>query len=164
MQIKVESPHINIRPDLLDSGYNAGAVLFDPIELTALTRPKYTCAILRQLGIFWNIADAPNITIYIFAAKPEGWGAAGATPAPTFDTRAALVGEWSVDGRAPYSTMPGDDGDAYAYALATGLLAVLSVTNQRGWITATIDEAYTGDLTDALQLTLNVDKNSRGTP
>lgn len=151
---------VEITPKLLDSGYEAGQVLFTPIKLTSVTYPNHSSAILRQLGIFWDIESAPNITLYLFATEPEGWGEAGDTPAPTFETRAALVGEWTVNSQAPYSTMPGANSSNNSYALVTGLLAILAATNGEAYLTATIDEAHTDALRGKLKITLNINKKA----
>ena len=158
MATKLTNAATKITPTLLANGYTAGQVLFAPEELTLLTLRGSRASALRQLGIFWDVADAPKITLYFFAKEPEGWGDAGDTPAPTFETRASLIGTWSVNDAAPYVTMPGDNSADNSYTLVSGLLAVFASKDQRGWVTATIDEAYADDLAGKLKLTLNVDK------
>lgn len=158
MQIKVETPHVEITPTLLNTAYEAGDILFTPIKLVSVTRSNYSSALLRQVGIFWDIANAPNITLYLFAKDPENWGNAGDAPAPTLDERATLVGEWSVNAQAPYSMMPGANSTDNSYALTTGLLAALHAPGGKVYLTATIDAAHSGGLEDKLKITLNIDK------
>ena len=55
--------------------------------------------------------------------------------------------------------MPGDNNVANFYALVSGLLVVFGSKDQRGWITATIDEAYSDDLAGKLKIVLSVDKH-----
>lgn len=159
MATKLANALTEITPTLQTGSYTAGQVLFAPEELTLLTFTGGRASALRQLGILWDVADAPKITLYFFAKEPEGWGNAGDTPAPTFETRASLIGTWSVTDDAPYGTMPGDNSAANSYALVSGLLAVFGSKNQRGWVTAVINEDHSGNLAGKLKLTLNVDKN-----
>lgn len=69
------------------------------------------------------------------------------------------IGTWSVNDAAPYDTMPGDNNVANFYALVSGLLVVFGSKDQRGWVTATIDEAYSDDLAGKLKIVLSVDKH-----
>ena len=155
---KVNNTLVEISPNLSASNYAAGDVLFDLEELTALTFRAGSASLLRQLGIFWDINNAPALTLYFFSRKPSqaGYGVANTVPAFNFDDRAALTGILPISTAADtlsYATL-----HSKQHVLATGNLAFFSGDNKSGWMGAIIDEAYTGDLSDKLKITLNIEK------
>ena len=157
MSTKISNSLVEISP-ALTSNYASGDVLFDLEELTLLTYRPGQSSILRQLGVFWDIDAAPNITLYFFSEKPApaSYGAKGTTPAFSFGDRAKLIGALPISDAAntpSYTTL-----HSKSYLLATGMLAVFSSADKIGWMGATIDEAHTGDLAGKLKITLNIEK------
>ena len=146
----------------LSSGYDAGDILFTPDKIHNLNKLGFYPSKIQEIGIFWDVGDAPEIDLFIFNANPESWGMTGNQPAPTLEDRAKLIGEWSVDGASDqgYGTMLGDDGNNKNYALVSGgLLCVLNSADREGYLTATTRTAYSGDLTDKLTLTFILELN-----
>ena len=86
MPTKLAGNPVEFEPILLATGYTAGQSLFTPEELSVTTQQ----ATLVQLGIFWDVASAPEMTIYFFNRKPDGFGDAGDTVSLTFDERSSL--------------------------------------------------------------------------
>lgn len=149
-------------PQLVSGGYSAGDVLFTPDKIDYFNKQGQYPAKIQQIGIFWDVDDAPEINLFLFNANPETFGDAGEQPRPTLADRAKLVGEWNVDGSMDqgYGTMLGDDGNDKNYVLiAGGLLCVLNSDDQVGYLTATSKTAYSGDLTDKLTLTFILEFN-----
>ena len=141
-------------PTLSSGSYTAGQSLFTPEELTVTTQTSR----LVQLGIFWDIDNAPEITVYFFNEKPDGFGDAGDTLALTFEERASLVGVWNIDSsnNQGYQTLLGDNGDDNSYALLTGEVANLTNKDQTLYMAAIIKSDTTADLSDKLSFTLLV--------
>ena len=162
MSTKLSGFPIEITPTLLTTGYTSGQVLFSPEEITSLNRSPDQASALLQLGIFWDMADAPEISLYFFHEEPAGWGDAGDTPAPTFDERSTLIGRWDIDSanNQGYETMPGSNSVDNSYALATGYIAFFSSDDKSGYLTATINSDTTDDLSDKLKITLMAKKNT----
>ena len=157
--MKLDKGRNGFAPTLLSTGYTNGQVLFVSEPLQLLTRGNTRKSVLEQLGVMWDIASAPPITLYFFSKEPTGFGAAGTAPAPTFEERASLIGEVSIES-ADYDTLRGDNTLENAYALYTGPLAVFAAEDdgKEGWLVATIDDAYSATLVDKLRITLTIDK------
>ena len=146
-----------INPTLSATGYTAGQVLFAPIKLEAMTLGNNRLAVLEQVGVFWDVAAAPSITLYFFAKAPTGFGNPGTTPTPAFDIRAALIGEIKIDNSTDYGTLHSTN-----HVLLTGQWAVLGadgIDSDEGWLVGVIDSAYSASLVDKLKITLTVDKH-----
>lgn len=159
--MKLNKGRNEFAPTLLSSGYTSGQVLFASESLTLLTRGNTRRSVLEQLGVVWDIASAPPITLYFFSKEPTGFGAAGTAPAPTFEERASLIGEISIES-TDYETLPGANTLENDYALYTGPLAVFAAEDdgKEGWLVATIDDAYSATLVDKLRITLTIDKTN----
>jgi len=156
--MKVNNALVEITPNLSASNYAAGDVLFDLVELSALTFRAGSASRLRQLGVFWDINDAPEMTLYFFSKKPSqvGYGAANTVPSFNFDDRAALMGMFPISSAADtlsYATL-----HSKQHLIATGNLAIFGGETKSGWMGAIIDEASTVDLSNKLKITLNIEK------
>lgn len=161
MPIEFSGFPIEFTPTLLSSGYTSGDVLFTPEKITNLNYRGSIPAVLRQLGIFWDIANAPEMSLYLFHSEPEGWGKAGDVPAPTLDARASLLGEWDVSDAAGqgYATMMGSNGLLNSYTIVTSpIISALNSDNQEGWLTALINEDTSVNLSDQLKITFITEK------
>lgn len=148
----------------LQSSYSAGDILFTPVSVYNMTKGSGRLALIQQIGIFWDVADAPEITLFFFSEEPETWGDVGEQPAPSFDDRAKLIGEWDVDGSMDqgYGTLLGDNSLSNSYSLVSGnLLSVfrLPLDERHGYLTATIKTATNVDLRDKLKLTFILEAN-----
>ena len=157
--MKLNKGRNEFAPTLLSSGYTSGQVLFEPEPLQLLTRGNSRTSVLEQIGIIWDIASAPPITLYFFSKEPTGFGGAGTAPAPTFAERASLIGEISIES-TDYDTLPGANTLDNDYVLYTVPLAVFAAEDdsKEGWLVATIDDAYSTTLVDKLRITLTIDK------
>lgn len=156
MELKLKATPTIFKPTLLSTGYAAGQVLFDAEEITALNRHGEIYSTLVQLGVFWNIASAPEITLYFFRDNPAGFGSAGSTPAPTFDERASLTGVWEIsqdDGQG-YETLAGSNSADNSYALFSGDLAHFASDDSTGYMTAICKDTVSTDLEGTLAITL----------
>ena len=160
MAIKIESTPTIFKPTLDATGYAAGDTLFNVEVINALNKHGNIISTLVQLGIFWDIADAPEIILYFFHSNDGNWGDVGDLPAPTFDQRTDLIGVWEVDedSQQGYETMKGDNGLDNSYALYTGDLAHFIAKDSVGYIVGVCKTAITTDLTDKLAITLLVRK------
>ena len=162
MSINFSDYPLVFEPELLATGYTAGSVLFTPVRIQNLNLIGLRPSTLRQLGIFWDMASAPEIELYFFNSELESWGEAGEAPAPSFADRAKLIGELKVSSSDSqgYQTMLGDNSESNSHLLFTGgVLGVFNSIDTTGYITALIKTDYTGDLEDKLKLTFIVRKN-----
>ena len=162
MPISFSGFPIVYKPTLLDTGYAAGDVLFDPVKIDNFNLIGARPSQLWQLGIFWDMASAPEITLYFFNADPESFGAAGEQPAPTFDDRLKLVAEYDIDSTVNqgYDTLLGDNGAENSYALVIGnAIGVFNSSDKTGYVSAVVKTAVTAGLSDKLGLTFIVKKS-----
>ena len=158
MSTKVGGFPIEITPTLSDLGYTSGDTLFTPEELTTINRLKNTYSKVTQIGVFWDIPDAPPITLYFFHRNPEGFGDASDVPSLTFEQRIAMIGEYDVE-TDNYDVLPGDNSEENSYCLIAGdRIATLNSENGVGYLVATIDDDYADALADKLTITLSVEK------
>ena len=154
MPTKLAGNPVEFEPILLATGYTAGQSLFTPEELSVTTQQ----ATLVQLGIFWDVASAPEMTIYFFNRKPDGFGDAGDTVSLTFDERSSLIGVWNIDSTSGqgYSTLLGDNGENNSYDILTGALAHFDNDDKTLYMAAIIKSTTTVDLSDKLKFTMLV--------
>ena len=154
MPTKLAGTPAIFEPTLLATGYTAGQSLFTPEQLSVTTQQ----ATLVQLGIFWDIASAPEMTIYFFNSKPVGFGDAGDTVSLTFDERASLIGVWNIDSTVGqgYSTLLGDNSDENSYDILTGDLAHFDNEDNTLYMAVIIKSTTTVDLSDKLRFTMLV--------
>lgn len=161
MAIEFSGFPIVFTPTLLPSGYANGDVLFAPEKIASLNHKGNISSHLMQLGIFWDIADAPEISLLFFHKEPESIAAPGNPPALSFDDRIALIGQWDVSesDNQEYSVMSSSGGSDTSYMLVTSpLLSVLNSMDQEGWLVGVLREAPSVDLSDKLKITFIVDK------
>ena len=148
-------------PELLTGGYAAGDILFTPEKVYNINQVGNQISVIRQIGIFWDMASAPEIDLYLFNNNPETWGVAGDPPAPSFADRSKLIAEWNVDSSSDqgYDRMLGANGADNSYSLVSGPLlgALNSLDDEVGYLTATVRSAVSVDLTDMLTLTFMVE-------
>ena len=163
MSINFSDYPLVFEPELLSTGYTAGDVLFTPVKINNLNLVGLRPSTLHQLGIFWDIASAPEIELYFFNSEPETWGEAGDAPAPSFADRAKLIAELEVSSadEQGYETLIGDNGEENSYLLFTGgALGVFKSIDETGYITALIKTDHSGDLEETLKLTFIVRKST----
>ena len=141
-------------PTLLSTGYTSGQSLFTPEKMSITTQQ----ATFVQLGIIWDIGDAPEITIYFFDIEPSGFGDAGDTLSLTFNERSSLIGVWDIDSASEqgYSTLLGDNGEDNSYTLLSGSIAHIENDDRTLYMAAVIKDTTTTDLSDKLRFTLLV--------
>ena len=150
MPVKFSGPRTVFDPVLSDN-YADGQSLFNPEEITLLT-PERRASRLTQVVLIWDVADAPPVTLFLFNAEPTNFGDAKATPAPTFAERASIIGVVSF-ATTDYDQLNGSD-----YSTIVGTLAEFSSEDQRGWLAARIDAAYSDDLEDKLKIAMHIER------
>ena len=163
MSINFSGYPLIFEPELLTTGYTAGDILFTPVKINNFNLVGKRPSTLQQLGIFWDIASAPEIELYFFNSEPETFGVAGDAPAPSFDDRTKLIAELEVSSadQQGYETMTGDNGEENSYLLFTGgALGVFNSIDTTGYLTALIKTDHSGDLEETLKLTFIVRKST----
>ena len=150
MSVKFSGPRTVFDP-VLDENYTSGQSLFNPVEISLLT-PEKRASRLTQVSLIWDVANAPPVTIFVFNAEPTNFGNAKATPALTFVERASIIGVLD------FATTDYDQLNGLDIGTIVGPLAELSSADQRGWLTARINAAYTGDLEDKLKIAMQIER------